>query len=400
MTFETKMEEIKLLVDKEAIYKIVSNLISNAIKYAKSKIEINLTNENSNVYISVKDDGDGIGKKDLTKIFEPFFQIQSNVMKSGTGLGLSLAKSLAEKHNGDITVESSESEGSLFILRIPVVENNSEIEQHLPAEKKLTETESQAANDRKIKIVIAEDNRDLRDFLVNSLSDNYTVFSVENGLEALSVIEKENIYLIISDIMMPEMDGLELCRQVKTNVAYSHIPLILLSAKTDTPTKIEGLNFGADVYLEKPFSIEQLKAQLNSIIENRDKIRNNFLKAPLQYFKQNTTGENEGNAEFVSKLNAHILENIADEKFSIDVLSGLFNMSRSSFHKKIKSLTDMTPNDYINLIRLNQSAQLLASGRYKINEVCYMVGFNTPSYFSKLFYEHFGKLPKEYMEEM
>jgi signal transduction histidine kinase/ligand-binding sensor domain-containing protein/AraC-like DNA-binding protein/ActR/RegA family two-component response regulator len=400
MTLESITEIPKSTVDKEAIYKIVSNLISNAIKYAKSKIEIRMESCGDNIYISVKDDGVGVDKKYLSRIFEPFFQMQEtgSDLKTGTGLGLSLSKSLAEKHNGDIRVESTEGKGCIFILRIPVVEST--IEQKSSAELKSPGTEIPAASDRKIKILIAEDNRDLRDFLVNSLRDNYIVFGAENGAEALPIIEKENIDLIISDIMMPEMDGLELCRRVKTDLSCSHIPLILLSAKTDTPAKIEGLNNGADVYIEKPFSFEQLKAQINSIIENRNNIRNNFIKSPLLYFKQNSFGNDNGYTEFIEKLNAHILENIADERFSIDVLSGLFNMSRSNFHKKIKSLTDMTPNDYINLIRLKQSAQLLAGGKYKINEVCYMVGFNTPSYFSKLFYEHFGKLPKEYIGEM
>lgn len=402
MTFNASLDNIKSTVDSEAIYKVVSNLISNAIKHARSKIELSITANSDDVLISVMDDGAGLDEKYFEKIFEPFFQVQEkdNGVKTGSGLGLSLSKSLAEKHNGSITVNSKKGENCLFVFRIPIVEQKEETQnEEIALDEKPVEAEKQMHAENKTRIVIVEDNRDLREFLVNSLNEDYVVFSAENGVGALSIIENENIDVIISDIMMPEMDGLELCNRVKSDVAYSHISLILLSAKTDTPTKIEGLNKGADVYLEKPFSFELLETQINSIIENRNNVRNNFLKSPLLYFKQSAP-ENPENAEFVEKLNAHILENMSDEKFSIDGLSELFNMSRSNFHKKIKNLTDMTPNDYIKLIRLNQSAQLLASGKYKINEVCYMVGFNTPSYFSKCFCEQFGKLPKDFIENL
>ncbi|MDR0412482.1 MAG: response regulator [Dysgonamonadaceae bacterium] len=403
ISFHPEVEELKSNVDKEAVYKIVSNLISNAVKHTQSKIEIKLETKESNIYISVTDDGAGIDKKYLDAVFEPFFQISDNAngLKTGTGLGLSLSKSLAEKHNGDITAISAENEGSTFTLRLPVTEND-----NTPAETETSTFQPEAsvtietghAPSLQTRILVAEDNRDLRDFLINSLCEDFTVFGAENGAEALKIIEKESIDLIISDIMMPEMDGLELCNRVKSDVSYSHIPLILLSAKTDTPTKIEGLSKGADVYLDKPFSFEQLRAQINSIIENRNHIRLNFIKSPLQYFKQNASEDDDGQAEFIEKLNAMILANMDDENFTIDVCAGQFAMSRSNFHKKIKNITGMTPNDYIKLIRLTRSAQLLASGKYKINEVCYMTGFNTPSYFSKCFYDHFGKLPREFME--
>lgn len=403
MNFKTSSEVIKSTVDSEAIYKIISNLLSNAVKYAHSKIDVNIEVEDDQILISVKNDGVALDNKYFNRIFEPFFQVQEheNNVKMGSGLGLSLSKSLAEKHNGSININSKEKEGCMFVLRIPITgqEERELVLQDTITDNSHVEVEliRSSLYENRFKIIVVEDNHDLRDFLVNSLSEDYIVFEAKNGFEALAVLEQENIDVIISDIMMPEMDGLELCNQVKTNIAYSHISFILLSAKTDTPTKIKGLNRGADVYLEKPFSLEQLKAQINSIIENRNNIRNNFIKSPLQYFKK-STNENPENAAFIEKLNVYILENMLDEKFSIDNLSELFYMSRSNFHKKIKNITGITPNDYIKLIRLNQSVQLLASGKYKINEVCYMVGFNTPSYFSKCFYEQFGKLPKEFIE--
>ncbi|MDL2221237.1 response regulator [Parabacteroides sp. OttesenSCG-928-N08] len=401
MSLVLDADKTESVVDSEAIYKIVSNLISNAIKYARKRIVVEMSSSDNKIFVSVRDDGSGMDEKFTKRIFEPFFQIQDarNGIKSGSGLGLSLSQSLAQKHQGCIRVESKLGEGSLFTLELPIILATSEdvqIPEEIPSEE-LNPIGIPAATDQELKILIVEDNHDLRAFLKSSLESNSLILEAENGVDALRLIERENLDLIITDIMMPEMDGIELCNEIKTNLAYSHIPVIILSAKTDTPTKIEGLKRGADVYLEKPFSIEQLKAQINSIIENRNKLRENFLKHPLQYLKK--TKDTSENEEFIQKLNSYILENLNNDKFTIESLSEYFFMSRSNFHKKIKNITDLTPNNYIKLIRLNQSALLLATGKYKVNEVCYLVGFNTPSYFSKCFQEHFGKLPQEYINK-
>lgn len=400
VTLDIKQEIIKCNVDSEAIYKITSNLISNAIKYAKSKVEISVEIIDDHSLLSVIDDGVGLDEIYLEKIFEPFFQVQDNknVLSTGSGLGLSLSQSLAIKHGGLISVKSEPGKGCIFTLKIPLVNQESPIMEN-NLEEEITPTVNQLIDSElDLKVLLVEDNKELRTFICNNLNEIYTVFEAENGLIALEVVEKENIDIIISDILMPEMDGLEFCNTLKGNAAYSHIPVVLLSAKTDTTTKIEGLKKGAEAYLEKPFSVEQLKAQISSLIENRNNIRKSFIQSPLQYFKQNI--DNNVNAEFVEKLNNLILENMSDEKFTIESLSEIFFMSRSNFHKKIKGVTGMTPNDYIKLIRLNKSAQLLSSGKYKINEVCYLVGFNTPSYFAKCFHEQFGKLPKDFMQSM
>lgn len=398
MTFTVELKDIECKVDSEALYKIGSNLISNAIKHAKSQIEVSAITSNNHTLIMVKDDGNGIEQTYQEKIFEPFFQVQNsgNALRTGSGLGLSLSQSLAIKHDGIITVQSEYGKGCLFTLQLPLA--NMEEEDITTFSEEESIPHEQVNAEVRLKVIIVEDNTELREFIKDSLNEKHTVFDAENGIRALEVIEKENIDIIISDILMPEMDGLELCNKLKNNPAYSHLPLILLSARTDTSTKIDGLRKGADVYMEKPFSIEQLKAQVNSIIENRNNLRNNFIKSPLQYFKHNR--ENNESAEFVKKLNKIILENMSDENFSIDGLSDLFAISRSNFHKKIKNITGMTPNDYIKLIRLNKSAQMLSTGKYKINEVCYLVGFNTPSYFSKCFYEQFGKLPKDFVQDI
>lgn len=391
---------IECVVDSEAIYKIVSNLFSNAIKHANKTVDVDLRVEADNLILTVKDDGMGIDQKYQDKIFEPFFQVheKENAMRVGSGLGLSLSQSLATKHNGKITVESEPNKGTTFMLTIPTLRDETALknENNIAEKEPLKINFSSSSAEGLLRILVVEDNKDLRTFLASSLGEQNVVFEANDGREALEVVEKENLDIIISDIVMPYMDGLELAHHLKSNLAYSHIPLILLSAKTDTPTKIEGLNKGVDIYLEKPFSIEQLKAQINSIIENRNNLRNKFLESPLDCFPQRG-GEDE-NALFIEKLNSYIIENMSDESFTIDILSEQFFMSRSNFHKKIKNITGITPNDYIKLIRLNQSVQLLSTGKYKINEVCYLVGFNTPSYFSKCFFEHFGKLPKDFIQ--
>ncbi|MDD4920871.1 MAG: two-component regulator propeller domain-containing protein [Bacteroidales bacterium] len=393
-------EDVECSVDSEAIYKIMSNLLTNAMKFAKSCIEVRIRKVEDDLLITVEDDGVGIEQVHIDKIFEPFYQIQGKALGVGTGLGLSLSQSLAKKHGGLISVKSENGKGCLFTLRLPITNSgetmleeeeiavSNDIDPNLQLEMTYAETG--------LKVLIVEDNKELRTFIRESLSDSYVVFEAENGIKALEIVEKDSVDIIISDILMPEMDGLELCNKLKSDPAYSHLPLILLSAKTDTSSKIDGLNKGADVYMDKPFSIEQLKAQINSVIDNRNKIRDNFIKSPLLYFKLNT--DNNESAEFIKKLNDAILEKMSDENFTIDSLSGEFAISRSNFHKKVKNISGMTPNDYIKLIRLNKSAQLLLSGKYRINEVCYLVGFNTPSYFAKCFFEQYGKLPKDFMQ--
>lgn len=394
MTIEMQKDVISY-VDSEALYKIISNLISNAIKFTKDKIKIKLSINDNNYFLSVEDNGIGIKEAHLDKIFETFYQIQTtdNTMNKGSGLGLSLSKALAQKLGGDIFVQSNYGKGSIFTLALPI-KSQETLPQEIDDSKNDTDISELAETGQNILIV--DDNSELRIFIKECLSDKYTVTEANNGIEALKIIENKNIDIIISDIMMPVMDGLELCNELKSNIAYSHLPLILLSAKTDTSTKIEGLKKGADIYMEKPFSIEQLEAQIASIIENRDKIRKNFIESPLQYFKQNP--DNKDNIDFIQKLNTFILENMSDEHFSIDNIASQFAISRTNLNNKIKNISGITPNDYIKLIRLNKSAELLGSGKYRINEVCFLVGFNSPSYFSKCFFEHFGKLPKDYMQ--
>ena len=240
-----------------------------------------------------------------------------------------------------------------------------------------------------------EDNAEMNKFLVRQLSESYKVLTAANGVEALKILQESIINLIISDVMMPEMDGLELCDTVKTELDYSHIPIILLTAKTTLQSRIDGLKAGADAYIEKPFSMEYLKVSISSLLKNREQLQATFMHSP--FTPTNNMVISKADEEFLKKLNNLIQTNMQNPEFSLIDMADQLCMSRSSLNRKIKGLLDLTPNDYLRIERLKKAAQLLKEGSCKINEVCYMVGFNTPSYFTKCFQKQFGVLPKEFI---
>ena len=220
-----------------------------------------------------------------------------------------------------------------------------------------------------------------------------------NGREALEVLAKENVDVIVSDVMMPEMDGLELCSKVKSEISYSHIPVILLTAKTTLESKVEGLECGADVYVEKPFSVKQLHMQIENLLKLRQSFHKLMVSLAGDTVAVSTTdfAMSQKDCEFIAKIQGVIAEQLADENFSIDTLAEQMNMSRSNFYRKIKGVLDLSPNEYLRLERLKKAAQLLKEGENRVNEICYMVGFNSPSYFAKCFQKQFGVLPKDFV---
>lgn len=395
ITLTVKMPQYEVLayIDAEALYKIISNLLSNALKFTRSEVTIELTLKKDSGIISVTDNGNGISKENINSVFEPFFQVKdSNMLNRGTGLGLSLSKSLTLKMNGTLSVDEKYISGARFLLQLPMMTDK----KTLPVETTGNIEDENATTDGKSCVLVVEDNEDLIQFMHDTLSINYRVLTAPNGQEALNIVESNDIDIIISDVMMPVMDGLEMCEQLKNNPNYSHLPIILLSAKTDVETKVKGLNWGADVYLDKPFSVEQLIAQIESILLKRKQVHKTISSDPLEYYKKTVTKKDE-NSEFMSRLTTIILDKMSDRDFNVDMLVKEFATNRSDFQKKVKKVTGLTPNDYIKLIRMNKSAEMLATGKYRINEVCAIIGFNSPSYFSKCFYEQFGKLPKDFI---
>jgi len=387
-------------VDKDGLLKIVNNLLVNAVKYSDEIIKIELSIENNYFKITISNDGSLIPQEESEKIFDPFYQLNRNRnLSSSSGIGLSLARSLTELHNGTLQLDK-ESDMNSFILRLPLSLDKS-ISVYDVKDKNqdyiVDEAELVADKNNLPLILIVEDNEEMLSFISNKLNGKFSVEKSMNGLEALKILENKNIDIILSDVMMPVMDGFEFCRKVKNNIEYSHIPVVLLTAKNDMDSKILGLKAGADAYIEKPFSFNHLLTQLTTLLNNRMREREAFMQKPFLPIQQ--IGMCKADEEFMEKMIELINENITDGNFNVEKLSGIAYMSRSSLHRKIKALSGLAPTDFIRLIRLKKAATLIQEGRYRIGEICYLVGINSSSYFIKLFQKQFGMTPKEFSKQ-
>ena len=393
-------ESIYASIDREALTKIISNLFTNAIKYSETYIHVRLWMEDTCWFLSVCNDGNVIPMEMREEIFKPFIQYKDGFSRkvSGTGIGLALARSLAELHEGNLIMDDSQKQ-NCFILSLPVKHEHtiaiSKSEVKLKEDPK-EEDPRQLQQKPRYTVLIVEDNVEMLAFVVRQLSPVYQILTATNGVEALKVLEGHTVNLIVSDIMMPEMDGLELCDRIKSDLDYSHIPIVLLTAKTTLQSKIDGLKSGADAYIEKPFSVEYLKVSVANLLSNHEKLHAAFAHSP--FIQTNSMAMTKADETFLKTLNEVIVANMQNPDFCLDDMASLLNMSRSSLNRKIKGVLDMTPNDYIRLERLKKAAQLLREGECKVNEVCYMVGFNTPSYFTKCFQKQFGILPKDFVK--
>lgn len=247
-------------------------------------------------------------------------------------------------------------------------------------------------------VLIVEDNEEMLEFIAEDLGEKYHVLKAVNGEEALAVLKAEAIQLVISDVMMPVMDGFELCKAIKTNFEISHIPVILLTAKNTLQSKIEGLELGADAYIEKPFSPEYLHVQAANLIANRDKLKDYFAKSPLVHIK--SIAHSKSDETFLEKLNEVIYKNLEEEELDVEKLAKMMNMSRPTLYRKIKSISNLSINDLINLSRLKRAAELLAEGNYKIYEVAAIVGFKSQTNFGRSFLKQFGMSPSTYYQNM
>jgi len=244
-------------------------------------------------------------------------------------------------------------------------------------------------------ILLVDDNEEILEFIENELNEKYTVIKALHGKEALRLLKEEAIHLVISDVMMPVMDGFELCKIIKTDFEYSHIPVVLLTAKNTLQSKIEGLELGADAYIEKPFSPEYLQVQIANLLANRAKIREYFASSPLIHIK--SMAHTRADELFLEQLNQVIYNNLEDTELDVEKLAQRVNMSRPTLYRKIKSISNLTPNELINITRLKKAAELLAEGTYKIYEVSDMVGFSTQTSFGRNFHKQFGMTPTEYL---
>jgi len=393
-------ETINAAVDKEALTKILSNLLNNARKYSAHSILIELIKDSTTFTICVSNDGMRIPEELSTRIFEPFFQIDKTEQASlGAGIGLPLARSLAELHNGKLYLDTGSSMNS-FVLTLPLhqekvihLEDYSKHDEYVKPEEEL----SLPQNTERNIILLVEDNDSMRSFMGEKLMSSFVVETATNGIEALEILKKKHIDIVISDVMMPQMGGFELCQTMKSDMELSHIPFVFLTAKNDLDSKINGLKIGAEAYVEKPFSFGYLQSQIMTLLNNREKEREAFAKRP--FFPVHNMKMNKADEEFMDRIISVIVENITDYNFNVERLAEILAMSRSGLLRKIKVLTNLSPVDFIRLIRLKKAAELILEGKYRIGEICYQVGINSPSYFSKLFLKQFGMTPKEFEKQ-
>lgn len=395
--------ELVSMVDRDKISKILVNLVGNAIKYARTHIDVKLIVGENGYEIRVNDDGPGVAADQKNKIFEAFYQSPGDKIAStsGTGIGLAFAKSLAEAHQGNLRLEDNLVGGSSFVLSLPFkewkLEKPVDIVETYSGDEEPSESFSPEFAGKKFTILLVEDNVELLNLTRESLTEWFRVLKAPNGAEALKILAQESVDVIVSDVMMPVMNGLEFCGKVKANIDYSHIPVILLTAKTTLESKVEGFECGADAYIEKPFSVKQLRMQ----IENLLKLRQSFHKLMVGLSADITTAPmadmavSQKDYEFAAKIKEVIAEQLADENFSIDTLAEQMHMSRSNFYRKIKALSGLSPNDYLKTLRMNRAAELIMGGT-RIVEVAQQVGFTSSSYFAKCFKMQYGVLPKEY----
>lgn len=381
--------------DKDKLSKTVMNLLSNAFKFTPSGgiVRVGVSSSDKEALITVSDTGPGIpdGQKDA--VFKRFYQYNGDdAPYIGTGIGLHIVKEFTELHGGSVSVGDNVPSGSVFTVRIPLREKaEADIPEMADNIVPASDVAPSAGGNR---ILLVEDNADFRNFVSSELSRHYAVFTAADGNSALDVLEKEDIDLIVSDIMMEGMDGLELCKRVKTNLDTSHIPFIMLTAKAMAEDEIHGLELGADDYVTKPFHMQILMLRIQKQLEARSQARREFReKLDVAPSEITITSLDE---QFLAKAIGLVEENMSDSDFSVERLSSLVNMHRTNLYKKLLSLTGRTPQEFIRTIRLKRAAQYLLRSQLYVSEIAYRVGFNSPKLFSRHFREAFGMTPKEY----
>ncbi len=393
-----EVKHIPVWFDLPKMNRIFYNLISNAIKYSNEggEIKIKAFLKDNSLSIEFIDNGIGVPDKQQEAIFNRFTRGTNVTNKGipGTGLGLMLSKKIVELHGGKILLESKENIGSKFTIILPIGTEHYSSEVLIKPDQKLEEraTLDNFINKDKL-ILLVEDNTELRDAIKNELDKSYTIIEAPNGKEGLILALSKNPDLIVTDVMMPEMDGKELCNLIKTNFKTSHIPVIMLTALAELDDKLVGLETGADAYVEKPFNIEILKATINNLIKSRDNVKR--LLEDKEIKKQLTPDES-----FLSDVIDVIKDNIAENDFSIDRLADLMGLSRSNLFRKLKGLIQISPSDLIIKIKLSRAEELMKTKKHsRISEIAYESGFQDPKYFSTLFRKHYGKTPTEFMDE-
>jgi signal transduction histidine kinase/DNA-binding response OmpR family regulator/streptogramin lyase len=411
LNFFSTRSAINVRFDTDKMEKVFFNLFSNAIKFTEPggqiDVSVDILQPNKNVVeIRVKDSGIGISGGRLPYIFDRFYQADSSNTRKydGTGIGLSIAHEMVMLHNGTIDVKSSEGEGTEFIVRLPIEEDQkavhleSDVNEQLLAEedsgsKPLPDFDALLSDHDEI-VLIVEDNDDVRSFIAEQLRGKYKILEAANGMEGITVSQGTIPDLIITDLMMPEMDGYAFSEKIRSDEKTSHIPIIMLTAKAGLNPKIEGLELGIDAYLTKPFHVKELKTRVRTLIQQRKKLKQQFSSAT--YFKPSVISKTPADQNFLAKAIDVIDKNLCNEEFRVEDFAVFLNMSSSQLNRKLNALVDQPAGNFIRSVRLQRSAELLNQTDKPIAEICYDVGFNDQAYFSRVFKKQFGKSPSAF----
>lgn len=428
-------DDVQVYFDKEVITIILDNLISNAMKYTETgmisiSVDPDHREDGSWVKICVRDTGHGIGQEALPHIFDSYYQENSEHQASGTGIGLALVKALVELHHGEISVESAKDVGSCFcvLLRrdndypeaIHIEQSVANEENGDKAGESVSTTEVADASDSEgnrdnIEVLVVEDNPDILEYIRQSLSGIFSVKTASNGRDGLEIALRDVPDVVVTDIMMPIMDGIQMTKQLKGNIATSHVPVVMLTAKSSTADRQEGYDVGVDSYITKPFNASLLISRINNIVSRRHMLTE-YIKSlteksvtsnptdaadsPEQESKRLNESLGKLDREFLEKLDHFILNCENTDKVNLDYLTDVLCMSRPTLYRKIKAVTGMSSNEYIRNVRMRRAKELLLSGRHNIAEVSEILGFSSPGYFRETFKSMFGKTPSEYLKSL
>ena len=398
--------------------KVIYNLLSNAFKYTPlgGTVSLSVQEYENSVMILISDTGIGIAEENLNKIFDRFYQVDSLDNQKGTGIGLALAKSIIEAHKGKIGARSREGKGTTFVVELPLGDSHISVSQKVETpdidsycisllkmdDEKITEEipedeNSDRTEEPSSKILIVEDNEELRELLVRLFSKVYSVYEAQDGEEGFEKTKEVQPDIVLSDIMMPKMSGIEMCRMIKSNFETSHIPVILLTAQTAEEFTIQGLKMGADDYITKPFNVKHLFMRCNNLVNGRKLLQKKYAKQMDN--NVDILATNGADQQFMEQCVSCIEQNIDNPNFDVNMFAQALNIGRTKLFLKLKGITGQTPNDFILNVRLKKAQMLLIQSDTKtISEIAYEVGFNSPSYFIKRFRELFGITPAQFQK--
>ncbi|OQB29642.1 MAG: Sensor histidine kinase TodS [Bacteroidetes bacterium ADurb.Bin174] len=411
--FESTIDELEAYVDADKLDKIIFNLLSNAFKYNKPngsvhvKVDVEKRYNGNHLTVTISDTGYGMTDDVKQNLFKRFYEGSLSDFKiKSIGIGLSLTHDLVQFHKGEITVESQEGIGSTFTVSLPIDKEVYEEEQMYQAEKQansnfnslINESGNVSVSERQMKVLIVEDNMELLNSISDALDEEFIVYKATNGIIALELLEHTEVDVVVTDVIMPEMDGIEFSCEMKNRVEFSHIPILVLSAKHDVEHKIEGYNAGADAYITKPFEMSALIANIKSLVRNRKLLAKSFAdekgNVNVEKFTYNNTDK-----DFLEKVVEIIENNIFNAGFSTNDLYKAINMSQSTLYRKLQVLIGISPNELIRKIRIKTACRLLLEKRLNISEIAYDLGFSDPKYFSNVFKKEMGISPTAYIKQ-